>query len=190
MTHKTAEKMTFIVCGDVQNILVQEKKESISLFSCQIILLSSNFSQEHLQSEAPVPSPAHQEKNMSSDDLEVLIAPYPDHLSTLQIKLPDDSRESKWWLGSPVAGKMQGKLLNCPPKPYSPNLVATWTPFRKHLFARNEWLGGIPCGFSVCFLNLISKIFSVNELVSFSCCHNHTFMFSKGAHEKESRKNR
>lgn len=88
--------MTFIVCGDVQNILVQEKKESISLFSCQIILLSSNFSQEHLQSEAPVPSPAHQEKNMSSDDLEVLIAPYPDHLSTLQIKLPDDSRESKW----------------------------------------------------------------------------------------------
>lgn len=31
--------------------------------------------------------------------------------------------------------------------------------------------------------------FSVNELVSFTSCHNHSFMFSNGAHKKESRIN-
>lgn len=61
MTHKTVEKMAFIVCGDVQDVLLQgKKKKSILLFGCQIILLSGNFSKQHLQPEAPVPSAAHQ----------------------------------------------------------------------------------------------------------------------------------
>lgn len=57
--------MAFTVCGDVQNVSLQEKKKSISLFSFQIIPLSSNFSQQHLQSEAPVPSTAHQALGIS-----------------------------------------------------------------------------------------------------------------------------
>lgn len=57
MTHKTVENMVFIVCGDVQNVSLQEKKK---VFICQIILLSSNIRQQHLQSVAPAPSAAHQ----------------------------------------------------------------------------------------------------------------------------------
>lgn len=60
MTHKTVEKMALIVCGDVQDVLLQGKKKIF-----QIILPSSNFSQQHLQSEAPVPSTAHQAADTS-----------------------------------------------------------------------------------------------------------------------------
>lgn len=58
VTHKTVEKTAFIVCGDVEIVPLEKKKK---VFICQMILLSSNFRQQHLQeSEAPVPSAAHQ----------------------------------------------------------------------------------------------------------------------------------
>lgn len=43
-----------------------------------------------------------------------------------------------------------------------------WISFRKSLFARTKWLGGNLSGFSVCFLNLISRLssWSLKESVS------------------------
>lgn len=177
VTHKTAENTVFIVCGDVQNGSLQGKKE---VFICQIILLSGNFRQQHLQSGSSTkccPSGSWHllGKNISSDDLEVLIFHLLIAFLFCRLNTQMTGRESKWSLGSPMAGENQGKLLDSIPKLYSPNSVTTWAKFIKCLFARNKWFGGISCGFSARFF--LEIWFPKHELVSFSSCHNHTFMF-------------